>query len=164
MTKPKKIIALLALFLFFSSCGYTPIFSKKDVNFSIEKVKSLGNKDVNRKINQALSNYKNKPGKAKQISLIITNSKNITIASKNSKGEAQTNKISVDVNAKIILAENNIVKKNFSNSSIYDGWVNRKESNDVAIQCKQMMLKFIVWILYYNHIDSKIQILLEEKV
>ena len=120
MIKPKKIIALLALFLFFSSCGYTPIFSKKDVNFSIEKIEFLGNKDVKENINQALSSYKNKPGKTKQISLVITNSKNITIASKNSKGEAQTNKISVDVNAKIILAENNIIEKNFSKSSIYD--------------------------------------------
>ena len=120
MTKPKKIIALLALFLFFSSCGYTPIFSKKDVNFSIEKIELSGNKDVKENINQALSSYKNKPGKTKQISLVITNTKNITIASKNSKGEAQTNKISVDVNAKIILAENNIIEKNFSRSSIYD--------------------------------------------
>ena len=120
MIKPKKIIALLALFLFFSSCGYTPIFSKKDVNFSIEKIEFSGNKDVKENINQALSSYKNKPGKAKQISLVITNSKNITIASKNSKGEAQTNKINVDVNAKIILAENNIIEKNFSKSSIYD--------------------------------------------
>ena len=120
MTKPKKIIALLALFLFFSSCGYTPIFSKKDVNFSIEKIESSGNQNVKKNINQALSSYKNKPGKTKQISLVIINSKNITIASKNSKGEAQTNKISVDVNAKIILAENNIIEKNFSKSSIYD--------------------------------------------
>ena len=120
MTKPKKIIALLALFLFFSSCGYTPIFSKKDVNFSIEKIEFSGVNDVKKNINQALSSYKNKPGKTKQISLVITNSKNITIASKNSKGEAQTNKISVDVNAKIILAENNIIEKNFSKSSIYD--------------------------------------------
>ena len=120
MTKPKKIIALLALFLFFSSCGYTPIFSKKDVNFSIEKIEFSGVNDVKKNINQALSIYKNKPGKTKQISLVITNLKNITIVSKNSKGEAQTNKISVDVNAKIILAENNIIEKNFSKSSIYD--------------------------------------------
>ena len=120
MTKPRKIIALLALFLFFSSCGYTPIFSKKDVNFSIEKIEFSGNKDVKENINQAFSSYKNKPGKTKQISLVIINSKNITIASKNSKGEAQTNKINVDVNAKIILAENNIIEKNFSKSSIYD--------------------------------------------
>ena len=120
MTKLKKIFILPSLFLFFLSCGYTPIFSKKDVNFSIEKIELSGNKDVKKNINQALSSYKNKPGKTKQISLVITNSKNITIASKNSKGEAQTNKISVDVNAKIILAKNNIIEKNFSKSSIYD--------------------------------------------
>ena len=120
MTKLKKIFTVLALLLFFSSCGYTPIFSKKDVNFSIENIKFLGNNDVKGKINQTLSIYKNKPGKTKQISLVITNLKNITTASKNSKGEAQTNKISVDVNAKIILAENNIIEKNFSKSSIYD--------------------------------------------
>ena len=119
MTKLKKIFILPGLFLFFLSCGYTPIFSKRDVNFSIENIKFLGNKDVKEKINQALSIYKNKPGKTKQISLVITNLKNITIVSKNSKGEAQTNKISVDVNVKIILAENNFVEKNFNKSSIY---------------------------------------------
>ena len=134
MTKPKKIIALLALFLFFSSCGYTPIFSKKDVNFSIEKIEFSGVNDVKKNINQALSSYKNKPGKTKQISLVITNSKNITIASKNSKGEAQTNKISVDVNAKIILAENNIIEKNFSKSSIYD--VTDRKSEQKLIENK----------------------------
>ena len=134
MTKPRKIIALLALFLFFSSCGYTPIFSKKDVNFSIEKIEFSGNKDVKENINQALSSYKNKPGKTKQISLVITNSKNIAIASKNSKGEAQTNKISVDVNAKIILAENNIIEKNFSKSSIYD--VTDRKSEQKLIENK----------------------------
>jgi len=120
MIKLKKIFIFFTLFLLFSSCGYTPIFSKKDVNFSIENIEFLGDRYVKEKINQALSSYKNKSGNTNQISLVITNSKNITIASKNSKGEAQTNKISVDLNAKIILAENNIVEKNFSKSSIYD--------------------------------------------
>ena len=119
MTKLKKIFILLTLFLFFSSCGYTPIFSKKNVNFSIENIEFLGDNDIKEKINDALSSYKNKPNKEKKISLVITNSKNTTIASKNSKGEAQTNKISVDVNVKIILAENNIVEKNYNKSSIY---------------------------------------------
>ena len=120
MIKLKKIFIFFTLFLLFSSCGYTPIFSKKDVNFSIENIEFLGDRYVKEKINQALSSYKNKSGKTNQISLVITNSKNITIASKNSKGEAQTKKIGVDVNVKIILAENSIVEKNFSKSSIYD--------------------------------------------
>ena len=119
MTKLKKIFILLTFFLFFSNCGYTPIFSKKDVNFSIENIEFLGNKDVQEKIRRTLFSYKNKPDKEKKISLVITNSKNTTIASKNSKGEAQTNRINVDVNVKIILAENNFVEKNFNKSSIY---------------------------------------------
>ena len=120
MTKLKKIFIFFTLFLLFSSCGYTPIFSKKYVNFSIENIEFSGDRYVKEKINHILSSYKNKSDKEKKISLVITNSKNITVASKNSKGEAQTNRISVDVNVKIILAENNIIEKNFSKSSIYD--------------------------------------------
>ena len=125
MTKPKKTFILLVLFLFFSSCGYTPIFSKKDINFSIENIEFLGDKDIEEKINNALYGYKNKLEKEKKISLVITSSKNTAIASKNSKGEALTNRISVDVNVKIILPENNFLEKSFNKTSIYTV-INRK--------------------------------------
>ena len=127
MNKFKKIFILFTLFLFFSSCGYTPIFSKKDVNFSIEKIKFLGDKDIKENINQILSSYKNKSNKEKKISLVIVNSKNITIASKNSKGEAETNTINVDVNVKIILSENNIFNRNFSRTSTYSAIERKSE-------------------------------------
>ncbi len=120
MTKLKKNLILLILFLFFSSCGYTPIFSKKDVNFSIENIEFFGDRFVKKRINHTLSVYKNKSDKEKKISLVITSLKNISVASKNSKGEIQTNRISIDVNVKIILPKNSIVEKNFSKSSIYD--------------------------------------------
>ena len=119
MAKFKKIFTVLALLLFFSNCGYTPIFSKKDVNFSIENIKFLGDRDVKEKINHSLSNYRNKHNKEKKVSLVINSSKKINVASKNSKGEAQTNKINIDANVKIILTENNSVVKSFSKSSIY---------------------------------------------
>ena len=119
MTKLKKIFIFSIFFLFFLSCGYTPIFSKKDVNFNIENIKFLGNKDVKEKINHSLSNYRNKPNKEKKVSLIINSSKTINVASKNSKGEAQTNKISIDTSVKIILSENNFLVKSFSKSSMY---------------------------------------------
>ena len=119
MIELKKIFIFPIFFLLFLSCGYTPIFSNKDVNFSIENIKFLGDKDVKEKINHALSNYRNKPNKEKKVSLIINGSKKINIASKNSKGEAQTNKINIETNVKIILSENNFLVKNFSKSSIY---------------------------------------------
>jgi hypothetical protein len=119
MTKLKKILIFPVFFLFFLSCGYTPIFSKKDVNFSIENIKFLGDKDVKEKINYSLSNYRNKTDKEKKVSLIINSSKKINVASKNSKGEAQTNRINIEANVKIILSENNFLLKSFSKSSIY---------------------------------------------
>ena len=120
MTRLKKILIFPIFFLFFLGCGYTPIFSKKDVNFSIENIEFLGDRDVKEKINHSLSNYRNKPNKEKKVSLIINSSKKINVASKNSKGEAQTNKISIDASVKIILSENNFLVKSFSKSSIYN--------------------------------------------
>ena len=131
MTKLKKIFIFPIFFLFFLSCGYTPIFSKKDVNFSIENIKFLGDKDVKEKINYSLSNYRNKPNKEKKVSLIVNSSKKINVASKNSKGKAQTNKISIDASVKIILSENNFLVKSFSKSSIYTV-INRKSEQKLT--------------------------------
>ena len=146
MTKLKKILIFPIFFLFFLSCGYTPIFSKKDVNFSIENIEFSGDIDVNRNISNALFGYKNKPDKEKKISLVITNLKNTTIGSKNSKGEAETYRIGIDANVKIILAANNFIEKNFSKTSIYSVVESKSEekliknklienlSNEIALQ------------------------------
>ena len=146
MTKLKKISLLLVLFLFFSNCGYTPVFSKKEANFSIEKIKFLGDRNVGKNIDTALSSYKNRHDKEKKISLIITSLKNTAIVSKNSKGEAQTKRIVIDVNMKMALSENNVFEKNFNKSSVYSV-VDRKSeqksienklienlSNEIALQ------------------------------
>ena len=109
MTNLKKNLIFPIFFLFFLSCGYTPIFSKKDVNFSIENIKFLGDKDVKEKIDHSLSLYRNKPNKEKKVSLIVNSSKKINVASKNSKGESQTNKINIDACVKIIFYENNFL-------------------------------------------------------
>jgi hypothetical protein len=153
MNKLKKIFVFPIFFLFFLGCGYTPIFSKKDVNFSIDNIKFLGNKDVKEKISQSLSNYKNKPNKEKKILLIVNSLKKINIASKNSKGETQTNKISIDARVKIIFSENNFLVKNFSKSSIYTVIDRKSEqksienkltenlSNEIALQIIFEILK-----------------------
>jgi hypothetical protein len=134
MTKPKKIFKLLTLFLFFSSCGYTPIFSKKEVNFSIENIEFLGDKNVTEKINHTLSQYEDKPDKEKKISLVVTGLKNIITVSKNSKGEPRTKRINVDVNIKLILAKNNFVEKNYNKTSIYN--VSDRKSEQKSIEKK----------------------------
>jgi hypothetical protein len=152
MNKLKKILIFPIFFLFFLSCGYTPIFSKKDVNFSIENIKFFGDKDVNEKINYSLSNYKNKPDKEKKVSLIINSLKKINVASKNSKGEARTNKININASVKIILSENNFLIKSFSKSSIYT-IIDRKSEQKLIENkltenlCNEIALQIIFKIL-----------------
>ena len=119
MNNIKKFWIFIGLFLIFSSCGYKPIFSKKDVNFTIENIEFFGDRLVGEKINISLSGYKNKPNKEKKINLVIKNSKGISVASKNSKGEAQTKRINIDTNVEIILEGKNVAVKNFNKSTVY---------------------------------------------
>ena len=123
------------------------------MNFSIENIEFSGDIDVKRNISNALFSYKNKPDKEKKISLVITNLKNTTIGSKNSKGEAETYRIGIDANVKIILAENNFIEKIFTKSSLYSAVESKSEeklienklienlSNEIALQIIFEILK-----------------------
>ena len=51
------------MLIFLSSCGYTPIFSKKNSSFSINEMIISGDKTINKIINSKLNNYKNLEGK-----------------------------------------------------------------------------------------------------
>ena len=155
MIKLKKILLILTFFSFFSSCGYTPIFSKKEVNFNIENIKYLGDRTVSAKIDNTLSSYKNKINKKNKISLVIESLKNTIVASRDSKGEAQTKKIIINSNIKIILSKNKFSEKKFSRSSIYSVVKRKSEqklvenklienlSNDIAMQIIFEILKKI---------------------
>jgi len=125
MIQGTKTLIISVLFLAISACGYTPIFSKKAVNFNIESIEFSGDSIVGQKINQTLSNYKNKKNLEQNISLIINGSKERTVVSKNLKGEAQVYKIRVTVKMKAILGDNNFFKKNIEKSTTYSS-VERK--------------------------------------
>ena len=119
MIKFEKLFITFTLFVFLFSCGYTPIFSKKDVNFSIENIQSLGDRDVKKLINNALFSYKDKLNKEIKVSLILQNSKNTIVASRNSKGEALVYRIIILVKTKVILSEGNFIEKTFEKSGTY---------------------------------------------
>ena len=56
----QKKIFLLLVFLLLSSCGYEAIYSKKNslnYNFSISKLNFVGDRDINLKMKEKLTNY-----------------------------------------------------------------------------------------------------------
>jgi len=123
----KNLIKILILLFFLSGCGYTPIFSKKNSNFSIYELSASGNNKLNKIINSKLNNYKDLDS-PKKFSLIIETYLNKKISSKDSKGNPKSYRINL-VSDISIKDSNGIVKnKSFSKSIDYK---NRSSKSDL---------------------------------
>jgi outer membrane lipopolysaccharide assembly protein LptE/RlpB len=101
----QKIISksFLLLFLFLTvNCGFKVINELKDNNFSIQEIKTSGNKRVNFKIKNNLLTYSKTDGQ--KILLIDLNTrKNKNIKEKNIKNEITKYQISLNVSVKFNL-------------------------------------------------------------
>ena len=121
--KTKIIIFFLLLLL--SSCGYEAIYSKKNnknYNFSISKIDLIGDKEINLKIKEKLSNYiLNQKDKTFTLKIYST-SKKIVLA-KDVAGDATSFQNSIVVNVEILMNsnfKNNFIMKekfNYNNNS-----------------------------------------------
>ena len=122
----KKIILtkLLLVLFFVSACGYTPIFSNKNSNFSIIDLKSVGNNKLNKIIFDKLNNYQN-INSQKKFSIKIDTILKKDVASKDAKGNPKT--YSMNINLKIYAKDekNNLKQKTFSKSINYNNRSNK---------------------------------------
>ena len=119
----KNFITFIILLIFLNGCGYSPIFSKK-TNFSIIELAISGDKKLNKIINNKLNNYKESSGE-KLFSIIIINTLDKNISSKDSKGNPKTFKINIASKIKVKDSKGKIDEKIFSKSIIYDNKSNK---------------------------------------
>tara|TARA_B100001741_G_scaffold283941_1_gene259213 strand:- start:72 stop:530 length:459 start_codon:yes stop_codon:yes gene_type:complete len=121
----KKIIFInfFILLIFITSCGYTPIFSNKNINFTIADIELTGNNKLNKILNNKLNIYKNLNSEKKYY-LKINTDVNKKISSKDSKGNAKTFEITISTNTTIQDEKGNIKEKLFIKS------VNYKNNNN----------------------------------
>jgi len=152
----KKFIynLITLLFVFLIGCGYTPIYTKKNINFNIQEINFSGEKNINRKINQLLNAYKNSDENNQEISITINSSKNINIVSRNSKGEAQAYKINIQVDVKAFINQKNILKLNIQKSSTF---------NAVSRKSEQKLIENKIYDNLSNEIAEEIILRLIEK-
>ena len=101
-----KNFILLVLFTFTLSCGYEAVYSKKNIiknrDFSINKITTSGDRDLNIKIERKFKNYSGED-KNKIYTLNIISETLKTVIAKNAKGDATIYKLNINVN---ILANN----------------------------------------------------------
>ena len=115
----KKIIVIISFFLLLS-CGYKPIFSSSETNFSITEIKLFGKINIGSKIKKNLNIYKNVKNKSIFYTLKINSDQKKIVVSKDSKGDPKIFEIQILVD--LIILENNKIKyeKNFHESFTYN--------------------------------------------
>ena len=122
----KNLTKLLILLFFIYGCGYSPIFSNKNSNFSIYELSISGNSKLNKIINGRLDNYKDSDNK-KKFSLTIETYLNKEVASRDSKGNPKTYRINLESNISIKDLNGNIKNKLFSKSVDYNNKSNKSD-------------------------------------
>ena len=118
----KILVKTIILFLLFgiTSCSYKPIFLEKNYDFQITEIFLVGDKDINRNIQNKLKFIKNNDSKDKKIYTININStKNREIVSKDSKGDPVKFEINVLVEYKILINNNTLLDTKIEKKNIY---------------------------------------------
>ena len=119
-----RILFFLLSFLIVTGCGYKSIISSKDNTFSMTNIELTGDRKINLLIEDNLQRYK-KNNSARNYDLKISTTKNITITSKDSKGNSQIFSMIISLNVEV--EENNklISKNNFSENFSYKNTSNK---------------------------------------
>ena len=93
----KKNIIFIYLIFFLTNCGFTPIYlNNTDLNFSIEKVNYIGDRDLNNFLKTNLIKYKNEKSKNK-IYIEANSTYRKIILSKDSAGEITSYQLEAEV-------------------------------------------------------------------
>ena len=126
----KNIFFISFIIIFISGCGYTPIYSKKDQNFKLEKIETLGNTKLNKTIIRNIKNFaKKNPNTSKIFNLEIETNLKKNIKSKDTKGNPKTFEIKIVTNLIVNKDKTNSLQKSFSYSSAYNTLISEFELN-----------------------------------
>ena len=125
-----RSLKYLIIFIFFVSCGYTPIYQTDEISkFKLGIINHSGDKKIGRELLNNLQKYKDK--KSNEIfDLYLTSEKRESIVSKDKKGDPSSYKIELEINLDLI-GKNNDEKfsKKFIKEATYSSTENNFELN-----------------------------------
>ena len=133
----KKKIYLLFILIFFNGCGYSPLYSTNNMNFSIEKL-NYEKTPLNNKFAKALKSL-NKKDHEQKISFDLNAEKSKVIKSKDSKGNPLILEMSIKLN---ITTLNNV--KSINRSINYSNNADKFELNQYERQIEEVIINEII--------------------
>ena len=140
-----KSLKYLIIFIFFVSCGYTPIYQTEQLSkFKLEIVNHSGDKKIGRELLNNLQRFKD--NKSNNIfDIYLTSVKKESIVSKDKKGDPSSYKIELEINLDLI-GKNNDKKfsKKFTRSTTYNSIDNNFELNRYKVKLEKNLTSQIL--------------------
>ena len=120
----KLIFVVIALFVL-NNCGYTPIYSSKNNNFSID-ISQKNRSKLNSKIENNIKKFSNQNNK-NIIQIEISSNKKINIISKDKKGDPSRFNMAISLTINILSKNNYEINKtkNFTENFDYENNSNK---------------------------------------
>ncbi len=119
----KILVKIITLFFVISTsaCSYKPIFSEKEYGFEIEEIILIGEKNINRIVNNKLKFVKSTGEKGKKkYTIEIKSEKKIEIVSKDSKGDPLKFEMSILIEYNILNDGNLLLSSKIEKNNVYN--------------------------------------------
>ena len=136
----KNIIILF--FILLIGCGYKPIYSTNNVNFTINEIEFSRN-DLNKTISNNLSSYQNKQNKEFIYNIKINSAEEKITTLKDLKGNPSSFRLSLFVNIEVYEDEKLKMKKDYNEVFNYENTSKKFELKQYGYQIKISILEKI---------------------
>ena len=137
-----KLLFLLLFIL--TSCGYQPLYSKKELTkFNAKELELKGNSKINTKIISSLS-IKVKEEQFQNNKIILESNKSIIATSKNKQGQPDTYKMVIDFKLSIIDKDNNLSEKFISEEFSYKNKDNKFDLSEYELNLEESLVNSII--------------------
>ena len=147
----KKFLLFLCFFIL-SNCGYEPIYSTKNLNFTIGKI-DKSNTSLNNKFSKKINILKNKKIE-KKIDIKIESNKEINIKSKDTKGNTLVFELKITLKVSNLNLNNNEVQS-FSRKITYNNSDDKFKLKQYENELENILINKVVedLIVYLTNIE-----------
>ena len=148
----KNIIIAVSLFLFVAACGYEPMYTAKNLNFTIKNIQ----KD-NTRINNEFENLirsRNIPENSNELDLSLNTNKFKNIKSKDKKGKALIYELNIKLKLSVSKNGSDLGSKILSESITYNNNDNKFELKQYEDELEKIIINKLVneTIMYLSKI------------
>tara|TARA_Y100000590_G_scaffold351327_1_gene403534 strand:+ start:393 stop:848 length:456 start_codon:yes stop_codon:yes gene_type:complete len=144
-------VILILLFFILSNCGYQPLYSTKNINFTLSKINIYGPEKIKNGIKNNLKIFLNQKNKSKTYDINVKSTSAKSVISKDSEGNPNIFSLKLQINLEILENEKIISTKNFietfdykNQSNLFD--LKKYEDNILDNLAEKIYEKMILYL------------------